>query len=176
VSQPAPTERRPTGGRPRRRKRATGATFATAAAASVIGAVLVVVLLVQLAHNNKIKSQLGSSVYVAARTTILMREIDTPGPDGRSGPVLFQALLGSKDIYIQHQGTDSEKGWLAFDAHAPGAARTCVLQWVMAQHEFKDPCDSRTFPADGTGLPHYSTTVNSSHRVVVDLNAAVPFP
>jgi hypothetical protein len=160
--------------RSRRRRRASGTTFATAAAASVIGAVLIVVLLIQLAQSNKVQSHLGSRVFVAPQAKLLMQEIDTPGPDGRSGPLLFQALLGSKDIYIQHEGSDSEKGWLAFDAHAPGAARTCVLQWVIAQQQFKDPCDGRTFPTDGAGLAHYATTVNSAHRVVVDLNTTVP--
>jgi hypothetical protein len=173
VTSPAPKSQ---GGRRNPRKRPTGTTFATAAAASVIGAVLIVVLLLQLARSNTVKSQLGSHVFVAPLAKLLMQAIDTPGPDGRAGPVLFQALEGSKDIYIQHAGTDPEKGWLSFDAHAPGAARTCVLQWVMAQQQFRDPCDGRTFPADGTGLPHYATTVNSAHRVVVDLNTPVPSP
>ena len=83
------------------------------------------------------------------------------------GPILFQDLLNrSRDIYVQHLGGDD---WRAFEAHAPGAARRCFLEWRAATRDFVDACDGRTFPADGTGLVQYPTRVDERHHVVVDL-------
>ncbi|HWW54448.1 MAG TPA: hypothetical protein VNY84_11800 [Acidimicrobiales bacterium] len=150
--------------------------FATAAAAAVIGAILLVVLLIQLASSNKIKSHLGSSVFDAGRAKFLADQIAAPAKAGRGGPLLFQALVRQKDIYLQHQGTDPATGWLAFDAHTPGQLRTCVLQWIPASGQFRDPCTTTAYPADGTGLPHYATSVSSAEHVIVDLNATVAYP
>lgn len=88
-------------------------------------------------------------------------------PDiARDGPLLFQDLLNrSRDIYVQHLGGED---WRAFDAHAPGAPRRCVLAWRVQDRMFVDPCDGRTFPADGTGLAAYPTEVEDG-RVFVDL-------
>ena len=166
----------PAGGRPRRPRRPRGAGFATVAAGAVIAAVLVVVLLIQLASSNKIKSHLGSPVFDAGQAKFLADQIAAPAKAGRGGPLLFQALVRQKDIYLQHQGGDPNKGWLAFDAHAPGQPRTCVLQWVPASSQFRDPCTTTTYPGDGTGLPHYATSVNSAGHLVVDLNVTIPYP
>ena len=89
-------------------------------------------------------------------------------PDvARDGPLLFQDLRsGSRDIYVQHVGG---KDWRAFDAHAPGAPRRCVLTWRQQDRLFVDPCDGRTFPADGTGLTAYPTEVDEDGRIFVDL-------
>ncbi len=87
----------------------------------------------------------------------------------REGPLLFPDLLNrSRDIYVQHLGGDE---WRAFEAHAPGAPRRCVLRWRRAERDFVDPCDGRTFPADGTGLTSYPATVDRDGDLIVDLNA-----
>ena len=161
-------------GRPKVRRR--GAGFATVAAAGVIAAGLIVVLLVQLASSNKIKSHLGSPVFNAGRAKFLADQIAAPAKDGRGGPLLFQALVRQRDIYLQHEGADPAKGWLAFDAHTPGQPRSCVLEWLPASSRFRDPCTTTTYPSDGAGLPQYATSVNSAGNVVVDLNSAVPNP
>ena len=164
-------------GRPRRKpRRPRGAGFATGAAAAVIGAVLIVVLLVQLASSNNIKSHLGSSVFDAGRAKFLADQIAAPAQAGRGGPLLFQALVREKDIYLQHEGTHPNNGWVAFDAHPPGEARSCVLQWLVDRRRFRDPCSPATYPANGAGLPHYATSVNSASHVIVDLNAPVASP
>jgi len=85
----------------------------------------------------------------------------------RDGPLLFQDLLGgSRDIYVQHVGGED---WRAFDARSPGAPRRCVLEWRQPARQFVDPCDGRTFPADGSGLPAYPTEVDEDGAVLVDL-------
>jgi hypothetical protein len=87
----------------------------------------------------------------------------------RDGPLLFPDLLNrSRDIYVQHLGGDD---WRAFEAHAPGAPRRCSLTWRADSRHFVDPCDGRTFPADGTGLTSYPTSVTEDGTLVVDLSA-----
>jgi hypothetical protein len=160
---------------PVRRRKARGTTFATFAAVAVLGAVGLLLVVLQLAKNPNVKNQLGVAVFEAGRAKDLMGEIQPQG-GGRAGPILLQDPLGhGRDVYIQHQGADPLAGWLAFDAHAPGASRTCVLQWVQARSLFRDPCDGKTFPADGAGLTHYPTTISkTTTRLSVDLHHPLP--
>jgi len=86
----------------------------------------------------------------------------------RSGPFLFPDPQGrSRDIFVQHLGGNE---WVAFEARATGASRQCVLRWDQAARHFTDPCDGRIYPADGTGLVTFPTTVNDKGRIVVDLS------
>lgn len=83
------------------------------------------------------------------------------------GPLLFQDPLGrGRDIYVQHLGGDD---WQAFEARAPGAGPGCLLQWTPDAQEFVDPCDGRSYPADGAGLVQYPADVDDGERVVIDL-------
>lgn len=75
----------------------------------------------------------------------------------------------SRDVYIQHTGSLLGTGWLALGALAPGQTdRECFL--VFRNHRFEDPCTSKAYPADGTGLTSYPTRVDAKGRVYVDLN------
>jgi hypothetical protein len=85
----------------------------------------------------------------------------------RDGPLLFpDPRGGSRDIYVQHLGGED---WVAFEARVSGAPRQCVLRWDKAARNFVDPCDGHIYPADGTGLVSFATTVNDKGRVIVDL-------
>ena len=85
----------------------------------------------------------------------------------RDGPLLFQDLLNrSRDIYVQHLGGDQ---WTAFEAHAPGAPRRCVLEWRKAERQFADPCSGQTYPAEGTGLTQFPTEVDKNGTLYVRL-------
>ncbi|MCA1693009.1 MAG: hypothetical protein LC733_12740 [Actinobacteria bacterium] len=87
----------------------------------------------------------------------------------RDGPLLFQDLLNrSRDIYVQHLGGQD---WVAFEAHAPGAPRRCVLQWRPGSRDFLDPCDAggRTYPGDGTGLTAYPARIDSKGVLTIQL-------
>jgi len=90
----------------------------------------------------------------------------------RSGPILFPDPQGhSRDIYVQHLiGND----WTAFEARATGSSRQCVLSWKQDAHHFVDPCDGRIYPADGTGLVTFPTTVNAKDHIIVDLSRPTP--
>ena len=86
----------------------------------------------------------------------------------RSGPILFPDPQGhSRDIYVQHLAGDT---WTAFEARVTGSPRQCVLAWKQDAHHFVDPCDGRTYPADGTGLVTFPTTVDAKGHIIVDLS------
>ena len=128
----------------------------------VLCAGLLVVLVLQLARSPDVKVQLGDEVFEAGRAKDL-------APDVEEHPLLFQALVGDRDIYLQHTANDPKTGWIAFEAYARGAPRRCQLQWERTARVFRDPCDNETYPADGIGLTRYPVTVNDNDRVVIDL-------
>jgi hypothetical protein len=141
----------------------------TAIAAVVVGIVLVGVVL-NLATDPDVDVNLGSDVFEVGRANRLAPEV------AERGPLLFQALRGTRDIFVQHSGKKAREGWMTFDAHAPGSDRTCQLQWRPNRRVFVDPCDDKVYPADGLGLPHYRTSVNAEGVIVVDLRSRVPYP
>jgi hypothetical protein len=128
-----------------------------------VAAGVLVFLVVLRAAGPRSTEQAESARFVVGSAERLARQV----ADG--GPLLFQDLLNrSRDIYVNHLGGDR---WVAFEAHAPGAPRRCVLEWRAAEREFADPCDGRTYPPDGTGLLAFPTEVDHDDRVVVDLQA-----
>ena len=146
----------------RRRPPARGRALVITALFGVLCAALIVVLVLQLARSPEVKVQLGDEVFEAGRAKDLVDDVE-------QHPLLFQALVGDRDIYLQHTGNDAGTGWLAFEAYAPGAPRRCQLRWERSVRMFRDPCDDKTYPADGTGLRRYPATVNPQDRVVIDL-------
>jgi hypothetical protein len=89
------------------------------------------------------------------------------------GPVLFPDVSsnGTRDVYVQHLGSDPKTGWLAFDARRPSASRDCFLEWQRDRAIFVDRCDGTEVPADGAGLRQYPAVVNDGGKVVIDFNA-----
>jgi hypothetical protein len=130
---------------------------------AVLTAVLVIIFVLRLAHSSGAKVQLGTAQFQVGKADHLA------GPIARDGPLLFQALRGGHDLYVQHLGPDPRQGWLAFEAHAPDQPRRCQLRWQPADRQFLDPCDRRSYPADGTGLTQYAATVAANGEVDVDL-------
>jgi hypothetical protein len=126
----------------------------------VVAGILIFLVVLALAGPRSAKQSANASFKVGPATR-LAPEI------ARGGPLLFQDLLNhSRDIYVQNLGGGD---WRAFEAHAPGAARSCVLRWRPEDRQFLDPCDGRTYPADGTGLTSFRTQVDKHGLVVVDL-------
>lgn len=156
----------------RRRPTSTLKTVVMAAPLMVIAAVLMVVFVLRLAQSPDAKVQLGDEVFGVGQVRRLAPLVD------RDGPLLFQDLLGrDRDLFVQHLGDDATKGWVAFEAHAPGQPRTCHLVWRQARGVFEDQCSKATFPPEGTGLTHYATEVkpddNGDLTLYVDLNKRV---
>jgi hypothetical protein len=151
---------------PRRRRPSPVTVALTAIGGIVVGIVLVGVVL-NLASDPDVDVNLGSDVFEAGKATRMAEQV------AEGGPLLFQALRGDRDIYVQHLGPKARQGWRAFDAKAPDAPRRCQLRWQQDTKVFVDPCDDATYPRDGEGLVQYATTVDNEGTVVVDLRKQV---
>ena len=81
----------------------------------------------------------------------------------------------SRDIYVQHLGTDPKTGWLAFDARKAGSASGTAFSNGSAT----DKCSSTaaTVPRSAPtapGLRQYPAVVNSNGKVIINFNASGP--
>jgi hypothetical protein len=150
-----------------------GRALIVTAALLVAAAVLLLVFVLRLSSKPSAKTNLSTSTFRVGPAERLAK------PIANDGPVLLPDLLHKdRDIFVQHLGSDPKQGWLAFDSRPPGEKRTCYLRWRKNIRDFRDPCSGRVYPADGAGLVHYKTTVDSNGEVVVDLRtrAGVPTP
>lgn len=142
----------------------------TSAVAAVFAAAILL-LVVRYASRHPDNVHLGNRVFSVAKASRLAARIH----DERT-PFLFRDPLASRgvgrEIYVQHLGADSNRGWLAFAAYAPDAPRRieCILRWDRAAARFHDPCGGADFPSNGRGLTQYPASVNAKGIVVVDLN------
>jgi hypothetical protein len=92
-----------------------------------------------------------------------------------NGPLLFPDAGGRDlDIFVHHLGTDSSRGWLAFDARRPGQTRSCPLRFLAEQKVFVDVCTGVLVPENGGTLPHYKATVSAKGELVVDFHTPGP--
>ncbi|CAN5240256.1 hypothetical protein BH24ACT1_BH24ACT1_01820 [soil metagenome] len=122
-----------------------------------------------LANSGGVDMRLGDDVFRAGQVERLA------GAIAREGPIAIPDASPerARDIYLQHLGNSPEVGWLAFAAQAPGAERTCLLQWEPAEEQFRDPCSQERYPGDGEGLTQYPTTVTDG-ELAVDLRQRGP--
>jgi hypothetical protein len=135
--------------------------------AGVISAVILLLFVLWAAGQNSGRSvQTSDTQFQNISAAKMAKSIS------KDGPVLFPDASGnrSRDIYVQHLGDDPTTGWLAFDAHKPGASRDCYLEWHADRQVFVDVCDKSEVPADGTGLRQYPATVNKKGTLVIDFN------
>jgi hypothetical protein len=148
--------------RPDKRRRSRAAVIGVIAAVVAGGVFLALAL---LTSGSDTKVRLGDDDFEVGKADALARRIE------RDGPLLFQDLLigGTRDIYVNHLGTDDEVGWVAFEARVPGTDRTCTLVWDNVKKSFTDPCTNETIAADGGDLPHYPTRITDSGVLIVDL-------
>lgn len=149
--------------------RVTARSAIVVGAAGVVTAVVLVIFVVWVAGQNhsKVKFSLGDDQFQDITATRMAPQI------AADGPVLFPDVSAnrSRDIYVQHLGTDPKTGWLAFDAHEAGAPRECFLDWKKDRQLFVDRCDGSVVPADGTGLRQYPAVVNANGKVIINFNA-----
>ena len=71
----------------------------------------------------------------------------------------------NRDVYLQHTGSDPERGWVLILAHGPDG---CAVLWDVKRDLFEAPCTKRTYPPDGTGLTTYPAPVENG-KVIIDL-------
>jgi hypothetical protein len=151
----------------RRRRRPSATTLVLTAVGGVVVAIVIVGAVLNLISDPDVDVNLGDEVFEVGRSTLFAREI------AEDGPLLFQALVGDRDIYVQHVGPKVREGWLSFETRAPGQPRRCQLEWRQGRKVFVDSCNDRVYPADGSGLVHYRAVVNRDGDVVVDLRRRI---
>lgn len=143
-----------------RRSRA-GVVVATVLALALSGALVWSV--VRFASANPDKANLGDPVFTVGSAKRFARQID------KHGPILFQDPLSlgrGRNLYVQHLGTDPDKGWSAIEARLPDD-KACEVTWLLDRSSFVD-CRGNRHPPDGEGLTTYPGTVENG-RVRVDL-------
>jgi len=132
------------------------------AAAGVIVAIVVFAGVLSLVGSGKATSKLGSNLFKIGKAKNQAQIVD------HNGPLLFaDPLQKGRDIYVNHLGGGT---WVAFDVHPPGESKSCTVKWQPSTHVFHDSCSGKDFPADGTGLVRYKTTVDKNGDLVVDLH------
>ncbi len=130
-------------------------------------AALLVAVAVRYAARNPEKANLGGN-ELPLNAKRLAREV------AQRGPVLFKDPLNrDREIYVQHQGTDPEKGWVAVRAYASRVSVDCLLRWNASKRQFVDPCTKRSYPPDGEGLSTYPAPVTGG---VVRIDLRTPRP
>lgn len=132
----------------------------------VLTAVLFVVFVLRLDQVDTTGPEFGPRLFEVGQARRLAPQI------AEGGPFLFKDPLTSgvgRELYLQHTGDDVQQGWIAFEARAPGAAATCILETGRKQGSLRDPCSKKTYPPSGEGLTTYPATVNDEGIVEVDL-------
>ncbi len=115
----------------------------------------------------QVSVQLGEPVFPAGQAS----DLATVVADG--GPLLLpDASGGDRDIIVNHLGDDAEEGWVAFAARSLTSSRDCFVEWQAAESVFVDNCDGTSYPADGSGLEQYGTSVDAEGNLVIDLNVS----
>jgi hypothetical protein len=136
---------------------------------ALVVAIAIGVTLVELSRSGTVKSQLGSTTFLAGRTRDYAPQIASQGPI-----LLPDPLGGARNVYLQHLGPDPRLGWVTIVAVPPGEAAKCVVRWQQSDRRFHDPCSDRTYPADGAGLTRYPSVALPSDRIRIDLRTPLP--
>ena len=158
--------------RPPRRRRDKTRLAVSASITGVIVAALLGWFVLDFAAENPDRVNLGDDTFVVGDAERLADRIREDG-----APFLFKDPLTSnpgREVYVQHSGTDHEKGWVAIEAYGPESPRQlrCILQWDAEHAVFDDPCGRDSYPADGTGLRRYPVEVNGDGDVEVNLRTS----
>ena len=138
------------------------------------GLILVAVVVWLAGPSGQVEVRLGDRDFRDLDAARISAEI------AERGPVLFSDVAGgSRDIILQHLGTDPESGWLAFEARRVGQDRRCFFEWQTEGSDndggggrFVNSCDpDDVVDAQGTGLVQFPVSVVDGD-VRVDINAA----
>ena len=82
-----------------------------------------------------------------------------------NGPVLFPGLgttSGERTIVLDHNGTDSERGWVVYYAFPADRDVTCAIEQIVGTDTFTD-CDGRTISIDDLAPP-----TNGEYPIIED--------
>ena len=140
-------------------------------------------LMLRLADSGGVDVRLGDAEFRAGSAESRSDDI------AEGGPLLFPDPRGSdRNIFIQHLGEDTNRGWLVFETRWPGSPSSCSLTWEAASRQFVPPdsleCEglpraeedgtaAMTEAADAafTRLPQHRIAVRPGGQLIVTLLA-----
>ncbi len=126
----------------------------------LVGVLLFVVVLNAMGSGGG-GNRVGPDLFLLGQATPLAATVS------EEGPLLLPDPLGrGRDVYVNHLGGGD---WRTFEVNPPGAPPRCVVRWQLERRVFVDACSGHEYPAEGTGLVTYPTTVDKEGRVVIDL-------
>lgn len=160
-----PSRRYP-GGAARKPRITSGTAAILVAVGGVLAGVLLFVGVLNVFGSGGGGDRPGTDLFVVGQATPLAATIAEKGP-----LILPDPLEKGRDVYVQHLGGGD---WRVFEVRAPDAPPECAAQWRADRRLFVDRCSGREYPADGTGLTAYPTTVDGDGRVAVDLRRPLP--
>ena len=82
-----------------------------------------------------------------------------------NGPVLFPGLgttSGERTIVLDHNGTDSERGWVVYYAFPADRDVTCAIEQIVGTDTFTD-CEGRTI-----GIDELAPPANGEYPIIED--------
>lgn len=104
--------------------------FAVIAVAVGLGAGF---LMLRLADSGGVDVRLGDAEFSAGSAESRSDDI------AEGGPLLFADPNSDRDIFVQHLGEDTNRGWLVFETRWPGSPSSCSLKWEVASRQFVPP-------------------------------------
>jgi len=147
----------------------------TVGIAGVVAALLLGAGVIWLAGSgSNVKIQLGDTDFDAGASHPISKEI------ADNGPLLYSDVGGgSRDIIVNHLGSDPDAGWYSFAARPADQPRRCFFQWNESSLVFElVSADDSTVCSDATadstgvgdGVTQYPVVVDSNGSVRVDIN------
>lgn len=134
------------------RRLVLGATF-------IILAVVGIWLVARLVASDRSISNLGDDEFEIGAEVVRDSVSD--------GPIFLRDLInGGRDIYVTHDGSAGNDGFVAFTAYGTTG---CLLQYDQEVGHLFDDCEEISWPADGTGLLQYPIRRNNGN-LYIDIN------
>ena len=114
---------------------------------ALAGAALLVFAALRLASDPEVARAVADETFTVGEAERLAEQIEA------GGPLLFQDPLEQggdgrgRDIYVEHEGEDPEKGWSAVEVATAGT--DCRLELDRQTRRYRRPCpDNTRYPAE----------------------------
>ena len=127
------------------------------AVVALAGAGVLVFGALRLASDPDVARAVADETFTVGDATRLAQVIDEGGPLLLQDPLEQGGDGRGRDIYVEHQGDDPEKGWSAVEVATSGTG--CRLELDREKRRYRRPCPDNT---------RYPTEVEDG-VVVVDL-------
>jgi hypothetical protein len=110
------------------------------------------------------------------RTFVVGQVADIAESIAENGPVLYPDLrdpLGKRSIVIEHNGTDTAKGWQVYYAYPADRTDACLVTQIQKTHSFTD-CEGRTLTVEQLMPPtDVRPIVENKTTLLIDLRGTM---